>query len=324
MKTRQFLVGIAAILLLAIVTPFAHAAPASEKLMGLRVATGPSTGVFTKYYSNIQKVAPELDLTEVKTSGASENLGVCLKLEAELCFMQADYLWAAWKLEGRDEVYENIRTILPLYAGSIHMVATDESIQKFSDLAGKRVGTFGGGAVTLRVMMAKANLAATVTNYSKTERPEVEMMSALRDRKIDVAVGIGGDPVPWVATINTDKGMKIPGAHLVRYDRWNDVKDLAVGQEKGFYKLRTLDYANMPGTAQSLSVVSLLVSARNWGPTAPETKAIQAFYRTVVSQLPRLKDRRIDESFHPSWIEVSPMHDPTWPWYGNLKPSGRN
>ncbi len=322
MKARQFLTHILAVGL-ACFTLFAQAAAPAEKLMQLRVATGPSSGVFTKFFANITKVAPELDLVETQTAGASENLGKCLKLEDELCFMQADYLWAAWKLEGRDEVYENIRTVLPLYAGAIHMVATDDAIQKFSDFAGKRIGTFGGGAVTLRVMMAKANITASVTNFSKEDRPEVVMMNALREHKIDVAIGIGGEPVPWVATVNTDKGMKIPGAHLVRYDRWNDVKDLAVGQEKGFYKLRTLDYSNMPGTAQSLSVVSLLVSARNWGPNAPETKAIQALYRSVVTQLPRLKDRRIDESFHPAWIEVSPMRDPTWPWYGNLKPAGK-
>jgi TRAP transporter TAXI family solute receptor len=323
MKARQFIIGIVATLSLTIFAPVVQAAAPAEKPMQLRIATGPSSGVFTKFFANIQKVAPELDLVETQTAGASENLGKCLKLEDELCFMQADYLWAAWKLEGRDEVYENIRTILPLYAGSIHMVATDEGIQKFSDLAGKRIGTFGGGAVTLRVMMAKASMAANVKNFSNEERPEVAMMTALREHKIDVAVGIGGEPVPWVATVNTDKGMKIPGAHLVRYDRWSDVKDLAVGQEKGFYKLRTLDYGNMPGTAQSLSVVSLLVSARNWGPDAPETKAIQALYRSITTQLPKLKDRRIDSSFHPAWIEVNPMRDPTWPWYGNLKPVGR-
>ena len=323
MKIRQFLfaafIGLASIA----TSAFAASPQPSAKLMPLRIATGPGSGVFTKFFANIQKVAPELELTELQTAGASANLGVCLKLEAELCFMQADYLWAAWKLEGREEVYENIRTVMPLYAGSIHMVATDEGIQKFSDFAGKRIGTFGGGAVTLRVMMAKASMNATVTNFSKEERPEVSMMQALRDRKIDVAVGIGGEPVPWVASINTPQGIQIPGAHLVRYDRWADVKDLAVGQEKGFYKLRTLDYPNMQGTAQSLSVVSLLVSARNWGPTAPETLAIQALYRSITTQLPKLKDRRVDQSFHPAWIEVSPMRDPTWPWYGNLKPAGK-
>ncbi len=319
---RRFLAAFAAIAILA--TPaFAQqrqSTPASTGLMTLRVATGPGSGVYTKFFANIQKVAPESSLEEVRTAGASENLGRCLKLEAELCFMQADYLWAAWKLEDRTEVYENIRTVLPLYAGSIHMIATDPAIQKFSDLAGKRIGTFGGGAVTLRVMMAKASLtAAEVKNYSKEDAPEVAMMQALRDRKIDVAVGIGGEPVGWVASVNTPSGLQIPGAHLVRYDRWADVKDLAVGNEKGFYKLRTLDYANMPATAQTLSVVSLLVSARNWGPNAPETRAIQALYRTIVGQLPKLKDRRVDASFHPAWIEVSPMRDPTWPWYGHLK-----
>lgn len=321
MKIHQFFAGILAALSFNLFVP-AYAQQAS-KPMAMRIATGPGSGVYTKFFANMQKVAPELELVEIQTAGASANLGKCLKLEAEICFMQADYLWAAWKLEDRPEVYENLRTILPLYAGSIHMVAVDESIQKFSDLAGKRIGTFGGGAVTLRVMMAKANLTATVENFSQKDRPEVAMMQALRDRKIDVAVGIGGEPVPWVASINTDKGMKIPGAHLVKYDRWNDVKDLAVGQEKGFYKLRTLDYSNMPGTAQSLSVISLLISARNWGPNAPETKAIQALYRTVVTQLPKLKDRRVDENFHPAWIEVSPMRDPTWPWYGHLKPAGK-
>jgi TRAP transporter TAXI family solute receptor len=322
-KRQFFLTGIAAAIAPAALRAQGVGAAKAVKPIALRVATGPGSGVYTKFFANIQKVAPEVELVEVQTAGASANLGILLKLDAEIGFMQADYLWAAWKLEGKDEVYENIRTIMPLYGGSIHMIATDESIQKFSDLAGKRIGTFGGGAVTLRVMMAKAGLTGTVTNFSKEDRPEVIMMQALRDRKIDVAVGIGGEPVPWVATVNTPKGLQIPGAHLVKYDRWNDVKDLAVGQEKGFYKLRTLDYANMSGTAQSLSVVSLLVSARNWGPSAPETLAIQALYKAITTQLQKLKDRRIDENFHPAWIEVNPMRDPTWPWYGNLKPAGR-
>jgi hypothetical protein len=75
----------------------------------------------------------------------------------------------------------------------------------------------------------------------------------------------------------------------------------------------------MPGTAQSLTVVSLIVSARNWGPQAPETRAIQEFFRLTTSRLPDLKDTR--KSYHEAWIQVNPMRDPTWPWYGNLRSS---
>ncbi len=293
----------------------------TAKSMQLRVATGPGTGVFTKFFANIQQACPELDLVELRTAGASENLGRLLTLGAEIGFMQADFLWAAWKLEGKEEVGENVKTILPLYDSPLHMIAVDEKIQKFSDMAGRRIGVFGGGAITLRIIMAKAGVNAEVKNFSREERPEVAMMQALQRKEIDVAVGIGGFPIPWVESINTSKGLAIPGAHLVNYDRFDTVKDLAVGSEKGFYKLRTLDYPNMPGTAQTITVVSLIVSARNWPAGSPETRAIQDFFRLVTSRLSDLKDTR--KGYHPAWIQVNPLRDPTWPWYGNLRASGK-
>lgn len=321
MNAHQLLIGVAMAIGLASNALSAQPAAPAQKLMSLRVATGPGSGTFTKVFTNIQTVSPDIPLEEVQTAGASANLDLCLKIAAELCFMQADYLWASWKLDGKEEVRENLRTVLPLYYSPLHMIATSPSILKFSDFAGKRIGTFGGGSITLRILMGKAGITADVKNFSKETQPEVAMMTALQKGTIDVAVGIGGKPLKWASTVNTPQGLQIPGAHLVKFDKWDTVKDLAVGEENGFYKLMTLDYDNMSGTAQTVSVMSLLIAARNWGPNEPETKAIQALYRSVTSQLPMLKDPR--RGFHESWITVTTMRDPAWLWFGNLKAAGK-
>jgi TRAP-type uncharacterized transport system substrate-binding protein len=287
------------------------------------ISTGPGSGVYTQAVANMQEVCPDAEIIEVKSSGAPENLENCLLGKVTACFVNADQMWGAKNIEGRDAEVENIKTILPFYDNAIHMISRNPAIVNFSDLNGKVIGISGGAAVTLRVMLAKSERSSApvrptkVVNFDREKDPQKAMLDAWNAGKVDAIVGIGYAPIPWVEKIN------LQDAHLVAYDRWNDVKDLSI-QNGGFYRMKTIGYKNLEGNASTLTVRTILASARNWPANAPETKQIQKLFACMTKDSTRqtLKSGA-GRNFHPFWITYSPMTDPAWPWYGNLKPAGK-
>lgn len=288
----------------------------------LTISTGPGTGVYTQATANMQEVCPDAGIIEVKSSGAPENLENCLLGKVTSCFVNADQMWVAKKIEGREAEVENIKTVLPFYDNAIHMISRNPNTVNFSDLNGKTVGVFGGSAVTFRVMVAKSERSGSpvrpkVVNFDREKDPQKAMIKAWNEGKLDTIVGIGYAPVPWVEAIND------PDAHLVVYDHWNDVKDLAI-TNGGFYRMKTISYKNLGGSASTLTVRTILASARNWPEGTPETKAIQKLFACMTKDSTRqtLKSGA-GRQFHAFWITYSPMTDPAWPWYGHLKPAGK-
>lgn len=288
------------------------------------VSTGPGTGVYTQATANMQTVCPEAEIVEVKSSGAPENLDNCLLGKTTACFLNADQLWLAKNIEGKDAEVDNIKTILPLYDNAIQMISHRSDVNVFSDLNSKTVGVFGGSAITFRMMVARSGKSGTpvkpakVVNFDREKDPQKAMIDAWKGGQLDAIVGIGYAPVPWVEKINVE------GAHLVAYDHWNDVKEYAVAN-KGFYRMKSVGYKNLEGgNVSTLTVRTILASARNWPANAPETKQIQKLFACMTKDSTRqtLKSGA-GTNFHAFWITYSPMTDPAWDWYGNLKPQGK-
>ncbi len=278
------------------------------------IATGPSGGVYTLMFNDMAKVSRRSELTEVPTTGAPQNLDYCISQKVMACMVNADQLWAKRNFD-KEEAVDVIKTIFPLYDNSVTVLSANPNILNFSDLQGKKVGTFGGAAESLRIMVGFSKVQpAQIVNYDKfAQLAQQTMVNDFLAGKLDAIIGIGGGEIPWVKKITQ------PGVHLVAFDRWDAVEFLSV--EKGyFYKLKTIKYPNLDGSVRTLSVRTILASARNWPANAPETKQVQMLFADLSNNLTNLKNGAGKE-YSLQWLGVSSMSDPTWPWYGNLRPT---
>jgi len=281
--------------------------------MEFPIATGPSGGVYTLMFNDMTKVSPRSELVEVPTTGAPQNLDFCISQKVMACMVNADQLWAKRNFD-KEEAVDVIKTIFPLYDNSITMLSMSPSILNFSDLKGKKVGTFGGAAESLRIMIGLSKVQpAQIVNYDKfAQLAQQTMVNDFLAGKLDAIVGIGGGEIPWVKKITKE------GVHLIAFDRWDAVEFLSV-QKGYFYKLKTIKYPNLDGSVQTLSVRTILASARNWPANAPETKQVQMLFADLSNNLANLK-LGAGKEYSLQWLGVSSMSDPTWPWYGHLKP----
>ena len=202
------------------------------------------------------------------------------------------------KMIENDPKIDSVRVFMVLYSAELHIIATkDSGVNKLSDAAGKKVGTYGGSYITARILLSKENIKpAQIVQYESEE----SMIKDLSEGKVDVAMGIAGQPAPWVE--------KLYGQNfkLVAYSLPTTMAQSTV------YSPTVLRY---PGLS-SLTVPTVAVPV----------DLITFDYKSSikVSQLGSLKDcvsTHIDDlkettGYHPKWREVDPAAvSSQWPMF---------
>lgn len=280
----------------------------------LKLATGPDGGVYKIICQNFQTISPGANIECIPTNGAVTNLRMCIDGEVDACLVNPDQLWVQKEIY-KDERIENLGVITSLYWNRINMFSRRADVLNFSQFQGKKIGTFGGAAASLEAMTQLTGVKpAQVVNYDRYQQlAQQTMVQDYEAGKLDAIVGIGGGQIPWAEKLSGE-------SHPVAFDMWEKVKHLSV--ESGyFYRMKPLSYKNMEGSVMTLSVRTILVSARLFGANDPQTKAIQTFYGDLVRQLPQIKLKAgADKPFRTEWLEISPMNDPSWKkWFPYLK-----
>lgn len=265
----------------------------------VRFATGDKSAVFSKLFSQIAQQCSQPALQEVVTTGGAENMEKLLKNSAHVGFIQTDSLFAR-KMIDNDPAVDNIKGLIPMYGNVAHIVTLrNSSVKKVTDMGNKKVGVFGSAVTTQRVMMARSGVAAIqVIEYKKPE----DMLSALAKGEIDVAMGMGAYPLPWVENMNPNTFRLIP------VDTVSKMSDI--------YKPRNVTYPKVGGSVATIEA-DVVLATQDYKSKA--NRAAVLALRDCVTE--KIDDLRETPDNHPVWRTVDPTSRAmSWPYYEGDKP----
>ena len=270
----------------------------------LDVATSPKGSTAADMFRDLGRVCTNASfLRQRQTSGSVENLELLLGNQVSLAFVQLDVLKARDQID-HDPRTAELRQLLPLNFDEIHLIARQPTSKKnvfgkvsvtgvtrWSDLKGKKLGTWGGSVITANVLKAKSNLNVSILEYKGRE----DTLAALAAGQVDAVLSVVGQPAEWVRALDTSKYTLLP----------LDIPPAAVN---GFYRQATLRYAGL-GSIPTYAVQRILVT-RNF--KTPERRTpLLSYQKCALSKLPTLQET---EGFHPKWNEVT-FKESDWPWF---------
>jgi TRAP transporter TAXI family solute receptor len=231
----------------------------------LSIATGGTGGVYYPLGGGmaavLSKYVPGMQATAEVTGGSVANLQLIGTGKPYIALTMADATLDAHK--GEDKFKGKpvpVRTLMVLYPNRMHVVTIDGTgISKMADLKGKRVSTGSGGSAT--EVMAFRVIEAAGLDKDKDMRRErlgvAESVAALKDRKIDAFLWVGGLPTAAVTDLASSPGVKI---------RMIDHADLVAKMNKKYGNLYVQDvigkdvYKGMEVDNKQATVMNLLVA----------------------------------------------------------------
>jgi TRAP transporter TAXI family solute receptor len=273
-------------------------APLSGQPKPLIVSTGDPSGTYVRFFSEMIRACPQPALQGMTSKGSLENVERLENNQVNLAFAQIDVLYAK-KLIEHDPLVEQVRTFLILYLEEVHILipsSSATSIRVFSDLAGKRVGTYGGGSITSRILFSMIN----VTPASLQDLPgPTEAVQALGGT-IDAVIGVGGKPLPWVAALNAN--YKLVPFTREMYEKVSNI-----------YFPGRLEYSNLDqvGPVPTIGVPSMLITKDYKSPEI--TKSLLQLRGCIFKNLAALRET---VGNHPKWGQVDPANIGPWPYFG--------
>jgi TRAP-type uncharacterized transport system substrate-binding protein len=289
------------------------ASVADEKPLAL--STGGEKGTYFRLMKELSQVCPG-QFDNVVSSGALENLSRVLGNTAEGGVTQLDALFLRGQKE--EDVRKRIRVLAVLHPEEIHFVTksaprTEGGIAGFgakqvylnsiSDLRGRRVGYWGGSAVTEQVIASLALIGWEPVEFND----QATALGALQRDAIDVILAVGGQPLGWVA-------------ELTKEYKLLEVPDQVASRLQAVYDKTTLSYRNLgQDGVPALSVPALLVT-RNYA--SPKMVArLQKLRQCLVDAVPELRETR---DTHPKWSDIDPTATTAkWSMFEPLTAAGK-
>jgi uncharacterized protein len=189
----------------------------AQQSQQLSIATGGTGGVYYPlgggFGSILGKTFPGTTATAQVTGGSVANLQLVGSGKADLCFTQVDAAWDA--INGLDKFTSGklpIRALVVMYPNHMHVVTVEGTgINKIEDLKGRRVSTGSPGSAT--EVFANRVLEAAGINHEKDIKKErlgvAESVNAIKDKKIDAFMWVGGLPTAAVTDLASTPNTKI-------------------------------------------------------------------------------------------------------------------
>ena len=190
---------------------------AQTKINRLSIATGGTGGVVYVLGGGIARVIskylPDTEATAEVTAASIDNCKLIQAGKVDLAMPIADAAYDAYIGAGhfKSSGPVPLRTLGVLYSNYMHFVTLENTgIRSINDLKGRRVSTGapGSGAETISVKILESY--GIDEKQLKRERLSVgESASALRDRKIDAFVWMGGLPTAAIMDLAASPGIRI-------------------------------------------------------------------------------------------------------------------
>ena len=188
---------------------------ASAQSTRLSIGTGGTGGVYYPMGGGmaaiLSKYVPGWEATAEVTGASVANLQLIGQGKQDIGFTMADAAWDAVSglAKFKDRKVE-ARTLMVLYPNKMHVVTTEASgIRQITDLKGKRISTGEPNSGT-EVMSLRLLEAAGVDKDVQRERLSVaEGVNAIKDRKIDALLWVGGLPTAAITDLATTPGITL-------------------------------------------------------------------------------------------------------------------
>lgn len=313
-SSRRFTFTELFVTLVIILAFFAMMPKAYSQEVKLSVATGGTSGTYSKMFNELNEYCREtgLNLVEVNTSGSIENLEKMSGNQVNAAIVQTDVLWLANNTPGRD--LSSIKTLFTLHPEEIHVIAlsagktlvekkwggfkTEETqlpaLNTVSELQGKKVGAWGGSYTSSMVIRLQGQIGFDVFDVGNQKNA----MASLDSGEIDAIIAVGGAPLEWVSGLSN------------RY-KLLDFSESIVKRLENVYRPASLHYAKIGASGVRTVAVDAIFVTRDYK-TARYVGGLSKLRACLQSNLDVLKE---ETGKHPKWQTVSYDNKGKWPWY---------
>jgi TRAP transporter TAXI family solute receptor len=228
---------------------------AAAQTTRLSIGTGGTGGV---YYplgggmaSILSKNVPGWQATAEVTGASVANLQLIGQGKQDIGFTMADAAWDAVsglaKFKGKKV---EARTLMVLYPNKVHVVTVaGNGVEKLTDLKGKRISTGEPNSGTELMALRLLEAAGIAKDVNRERLSVAEGVNAIKDRKIDGLIWVGGLPTAAITDLATTPGITIK---LLDHAEYADAMNKKWGPlyVKGTipaatYKGQTTDNANL-------------------------------------------------------------------------------
>lgn len=266
---------------------------------GLKFASGPSGKGYSKVFTDIQKACSnEVKLCEVTTTGGLDNLNSLSTKEADVGLAQVD-TWNTMK-NGDDNI-ANLQAVAGMHNNFLHVIVAAEgfdvkgkekwmglrdgdvtrvTIQRFSDLRGKRVALVGSAQLLGRQLEKALGYGMQVVDV-ETDAAAFDMV---KKGTVAAAFSVSGWPSGSIKNLKQNSGLT-----LVPFDA-----SMAVNA----YSVRPINYKGLGVyNNNALGVANVLFTRAFKGEKATEVAKLK---QCLTSNLLDLQEG----DFEPAWNEI--------------------
>jgi len=276
---------------------------------GLRIATGPRTGVYTLLANDIQKVCGNVaSLCQVPSTGGLQNLMALSASEADIGFSQLDVLQKMGQ-EG-DQNIAALQAIMPMHANLLHVLTKSggskvdvkpylplsgsvKTFEKFSDLKGAQVALVGSAQLLGPTLEKQTGYGMRFVAADTDDQAVAQLMAG----HIQAVFTTGGWPYPAVSRHVAGAGIMLADYDLSAHAPFTIAK-------RNYVKLNAFN-------VRFLAAPNLLVT-RPSKPNGEKGKLVSALQSCIVNHLDELQEG----AYHAVWKEIKNPQDtlgvPRW------------
>lgn len=181
----------------------------------LSIGTGGTGGVYYPLGGGmaaiLSKHVPGWSATAEVTGASVANLQLIGQGKQDFGLVMADAAWDAVSGLGKFKSNKvDARTLMVLYPNKVHVVTTEGSgINKVADFKGKRISTGEPNSGTELLAMRLLEAAGVDKDVQRERLSVAEGVNAMKDRKIDGLIWVGGVPTAAITDLATSPGMNI-------------------------------------------------------------------------------------------------------------------
>jgi TRAP transporter TAXI family solute receptor len=278
--------------------------PVQAQQIGL--LTGSPTGTYYRFGQDIAAatIHSGLEVVVKESEGSVDNLRRLVSQEnAALAIVQSDVLgFLNWSSDpAAQRLASQLRLVFPFYNEEVHVLA-HKSIQRVSDLAGKRVivGTKGSGNwITARHILHLLQLKpAEVID----DLPPPEAVYAVLIGQADAMVYVGGKPITLFT--NMEELAQDPRyTHMLESVHFMPLQDAHLLNTYSPASIGPDDYAWVNSTVPTIAVKAVLLSFDFSQGQTPYSRTRCAQLATLSRSLYHHLDT-LQRTGHPKWKEV--------------------
>lgn len=271
----------------------------------LKVSTGSSTGTYSRMQKELSTVCiNQMQMVEVNSSGATQNLDRIIGNEVNAGFVQTDVIY----FRSRTEDIGNIKTIVALHPEEVHLVALANSnikeggtlgfgaktvqVNTVNDLAGRTVAAAGGSYVTAQVIRLQSEIPFNVVEVASGD----DAIKAVAAGTAQAALLVGGQPLGNIGVL--DKNYKLLS-----------FPEATAAKLKNVYRPARVNYSKMGqgGSVSTIATDALFVGKEYKTPKFQE--ALSKLRDCIVNNAPELGET---VGMHPSWAKVDVTNQGKW------------